>query len=208
MSALDDLYAPDRVRRRLESLNDKPRQRFGRIPGLPRKGLTKAAVLAPLTEIEGQICAVFTKRPDTMAEHSGEVSFPGGRSEESDPDLRATALRETEEEIALSAGDVHLYGALVRMPTVTGYEVTTFVGEFDQPYDLEPNPREIETLFVAPLARLADPSCHRMETRSWAGMDFDLHFYDYDGHVIWGATGFMLHLLLEVAGGESRQTGD
>lgn len=196
----------DDLRRRLRQLGETPHVEFGRISGVDPEGLTCAAVLAPLTEIDGQICAVFTKRPDTMAEHSGEISFPGGRIEAGDNNLLETALRETHEEIALSPDDVTVYGNLVRMPTVTGYDVTTFVGEFDPRCTLEPNPREIEELFMAPLVELADPSCHRIEARQWREHTFDLHFYDYQDHLIWGATGYMLYELLEFLKGDDATT--
>lgn len=192
-----DLWTPERVRRRLSTLGDHPRLAFERVPGVSMDGLTPAAVLIALTEIQGRMHAVFTERPDTMAEHSGEVSFPGGRTEPEDGDLLDTALREAREEVALVPEAVDVFGALVRMPTVTGYAVTTYVGEYAQPYELRPDPREIADLFMAPLNHLADPQNHRLENRQWQGYDYELHFYDYEGHVIWGATGYMLHMLLE-----------
>lgn len=198
----DARWSPQAVRRRLATLDDRPRVSYGRIPGVDVDKLTPAAVLIPLCEVEGEMGAVFTKRPETMPEHSGEVSFPGGRLEEGDADLCHTALRETEEEIGLATVDVDVYGAFLQMPTVTGYHITAYVGEFDYPYDFEPNPREIEDLFVAPLEALADPECHRIEERAWEGQTFDIHFFDYGDHVIWGATGHMLDELLRWIGGD------
>ena len=196
MSSDGDLWAPRRIRRRLRKLGRRPQISDERISDIDRSQLVDAAVLIALTEIDEQMCAVFTRRPDSMPEHSGEISFPGGRREELDPGLISTALREAEEEIGLQPDDVTVCGNLVCMPTVTGYEVTAFVGEFAQPYELEPDPREIETLFLAPLPVLADPQRHRTEKHRWREFEFDIHYYDYDGHVIWGATGYMLHLLL------------
>ncbi len=193
-------FEPQRVRQRLASLGDDPIVAHDRLTVDLSMELIPAAVLIPLTEIDGRMNAVFTQRPESMAEHSGEVSFPGGRAEKHDIGLRETALRETREEIALLEQDVHLYGALVQMPTITGYDVMTYVGEFEQPYQLRPDPREIDVLFTAPLDALADPGIHRMEKRSWGGMSFDLHFYEYGSFTIWGATGYMLHLLLEFLG--------
>lgn len=192
----EDHLSPKEVRRRLATLGDQPQLSYGRIPGVDPSMLTPSAVLIPLCEVEGRMSAVFTKRPDTMPEHSGEVSFPGGRVEEDDEDLSQTALRETEEEIGLSTQDVELYGALLEMPTVTGYQITAYVGEFSHPYDFEPNPGEIEALFVAPLEELADPKNHRVERRSWGEHTFDIHYFDYEEYVIWGATGHMLDVLL------------
>ena len=189
---------PQSVRRRLEKLGDSPQLEFNRFEVDGMEELQPAAVLVPLTEIDEQFHAVFTSRPETMPQHSGEVSFPGGRVEPQDQTLLQTALRETHEEIALPPDDVQVYGNLMRMPTVTGYDVTVFVGEFDRSQRLEPNPREIEELFLAPLEVLADPACHRVEKRTWCEHTFDLHFFDYDDHLIWGATGYMVYRLLEL----------
>lgn len=197
----DAVWSPEAIRGRLATLGARPRHSYGRIPGVDPEMLTPAAVLIALCEVEGRMCTVFTKRPETMPEHSGEVSFPGGRLEEGDRDLCDTALRETEEEIGLAADDVTVYGAFLDMPTVTGYHITAYVGEFDYPYEFEPSPREIDALFVAPLMDLADPERHRIEKRSWGEQTFDIHFFDYKDHVIWGATGHMLDELLRWLGG-------
>ncbi len=187
---------PDEVRRRLQGLSESPLVDLGRIPGVDRDALRPAAVLLALTEIDETFHVVFTRRPDTMPEHSGEVSFPGGGAEPEDESPLQTALRETREEIALLEEDVEVYGALVQMPTITGYDITAFVGEFPQPYELQPDPREIESLFLAPLSALMDPANHRREERTWQGLTFDLHFYDFPPYTIWGATGHIVYEFL------------
>src|SRR4051812_35368274 len=92
-------------------------------------GNTDAAVLVPLYLDGDALHAVFTKRRDDLRRHAGEISFPGGRQDFPDEDLRITALREAEEEIGLSRGDVELIGALPPTGTfVTGYRIHPFVG--------------------------------------------------------------------------------
>lgn len=196
--SLEELLYPQRVRQRLGLLDSTPISSYGRLPKSLRQGLalSPAGVLIPLTEVDGQMEVVFTKRPETMAQHSGEVSFPGGRAEEDDKDLLATALRETREEISLLEEHVHPFGALVQLPTITGYDITAFVGEFLQPYELVPAPDEIDVLFQAPLVELANESNHRVEKKSWSGVEFEIHYYSYEDFTIWGATGHMLHELL------------
>ncbi|RAL20791.1 CoA pyrophosphatase [Lujinxingia litoralis] len=199
--------SPERVRQKLQALSWEPQVNFERVPGLEGRQLRQAAVLAPLTQVGGELHLVFTERPSTMREHSGEVAFPGGRRDPEDRRLRDTALREAHEEIGLMPEDVRLYGSLVRMPTISGYEVTTFVGEFAHPYELNPNPGEIEEMFLVPLAHLADPACQRVEQRSWDGVAYDLHFYDVAGHTIWGATGYMVSVLLDFLAGRPLDQG-
>jgi 8-oxo-dGTP pyrophosphatase MutT (NUDIX family) len=93
------------------------------------RGRTDAAVLVALYLDGGRMHAVFTKRRENMRRHPGEISFPGGRHDKTDPDLLATALREAEEEIGLPRSAVHVLGALQPTPTIaTGYAIYPFVG--------------------------------------------------------------------------------
>ncbi len=159
--------------------------------------LAPAAVLIPLTERNGAMDVVLTKRSSKLRKHSGEISFPGGRRDDDDIDLAGTALRESHEEIALIPADVQVYGALMQMPTVTGFEVTVFVGEFSQPYELQANPDEIETIIQTPLTDFIDESLHRLEQMEWQGVRFPMHYFDIQGHNVWGATAYMLVNLMD-----------
>ncbi|HEX6780550.1 MAG TPA: NUDIX domain-containing protein, partial [Solirubrobacterales bacterium] len=88
------------------------------------KGLagTQAAVLLPLYDWPEDPGLIFTERRADLRRHAGEVSFPGGRQDDGDGDLTATALREAEEEIGLAAGEVEVAGALPSISTfATGY---------------------------------------------------------------------------------------
>src|SRR5256885_6734743 len=92
-------------------------------------GNTDAGVLVPLYLDAGDLHAVFTKRRDDLSRHAGEISFPGGRQDTPDEDLRLTALREAEEEIGLPPGEAEMVGALPPTPTiVTGYRIHPFAG--------------------------------------------------------------------------------
>ncbi|MBA2663404.1 MAG: CoA pyrophosphatase [Bradymonadaceae bacterium] len=192
-----DRFAPASVRKRLRQLNLEPHHVWLDRHVLEHAELTDAAVLMALTEQDEEMHLVLTKRAIGLREHSGEISFPGGRADLEDPSLLHTALREASEEIALAPSHVEVYGALLSLPTITGYRVSTFVGEFVQPYTLIANPHEIDTLIIAPLRALADERIYRLEDREFMGVTYPIHFYDYEGHVIWGATGFMLHLFLQ-----------
>src|SRR5919199_5142705 len=96
---------------------------------LDAPGQKDAAVLVPLYVVDGELHAGFTKRREDLNRHAGEISFPGGRQDFPDEDLRFTALREAEEEIGLPTNDVELVGALPPTGTfVTNYKIHPFVG--------------------------------------------------------------------------------
>src|ERR1043165_804680 len=96
---------------------------------LDAPGRTDAAVLVPLYLDGGDLHAVFTKRRADLSRHAGEISFPGGRQDSPDEDLRLTALREADEEIGLPPDEVEMVGALPPVGTfVTNYKIHPFVG--------------------------------------------------------------------------------
>src|SRR5919206_3109361 len=118
-------------------------------------GQTDAAVLVPLYLDSGDLHAVFTKRRDDLRRHAGEISFPGGRQDFPDEDLRITALRESEEEIGLARDDVELVGALPPVGTfVTGYRVHPFVGVIRSGHAWTPQPNEVEEVLELSLSQL------------------------------------------------------
>ena len=137
---------------------------------------------------------LLTRRALALRKHSGEVSFPGGRRDPEDPDLRDTALREAWEEVGLLPEDVRLYGAFSRLPTGTGFHVTSFVGEFSDPYELRPNPAEIDYLITPALDALLTPEVHQLVMREIEGITYPAHTFNHGPQPIWGATAFMLHL--------------
>src|ERR671937_2995552 len=107
-------------------------------------GQTDAAVLVPLYLDGGELHAVFTRRRDDLRRHAGEISFPGGRQDDDEDDLRRTALRESEEEIGLEPTDVELIGALQPTPTIaTNYAVYPFVGLIEPGHAWTPSAAEV-----------------------------------------------------------------
>src|SRR5262245_58256035 len=101
-----------------------------------------AAVLVPLYETEDDVIVVLTKRPETMPSHQGEIAFPGGKFDPAhDRDLRATALREAQEEIGLDPNVVEIVGRLDGLSTVASrFVITPFVGFLAQRPILVPDP--------------------------------------------------------------------
>jgi 8-oxo-dGTP pyrophosphatase MutT (NUDIX family) len=157
-----------------------------------------AAVLVPLFVRDGRTHAVFTKRRDDMRRHAGEISFPGGRQDDQDPDLPHTALREAHEEIGLAPDDVELIGALQPTPTIaTGYAVYPFVGLIDPGKEWTLSANEVEIVLELSLADLrAGYGRERLLRR---GIPFRTDVFVVDEHLIWGATARILTDLLERA---------
>jgi len=154
-------------------------------------GRTDAGVLVPLYEREGQMHAVFTRRRDDLRRHPGEISFPGGRRDDTDTDLSETALREAEEEIGLPRADVELLGALQPTPTIaTGYSVYPFVGLIQPGQEWVLSPREVAEVIELSLAELKAGYARRRLLRR--GLPIRTDTYLVGEHMIWGATARIL----------------
>jgi 8-oxo-dGTP pyrophosphatase MutT (NUDIX family) len=160
-----------------------------------------AAVLLPLYGWPEEPGLIFTERRADLSRHAGEISFPGGRPDPGDADLRQTALREAEEEIGLDPAAVELGEALPTTGTfVTGYRIHPFVGRIPHPEELSlrPNPAEVETVLTFSLEVLREGYEIRRLVRR--GVPIHTPTYEVDGHLIWGATARILGDLLERLG--------
>jgi len=154
-------------------------------------------VLVPLyLDAGGALHAVFTERRADLRRHAGEISFPGGRRDEADADLRATALRETHEEIGLPPQAVEVLGALQPTPTfVTNYAVYPFVGLIEPGFAWVLQEAEVGQVLELPVERVRQGYARRRMVRR--GVPFRTDVYDVDGHVIWGATARIVADLLD-----------
>lgn len=154
--------------------------------------ITQAAVLLPLVDHPGGMTVLLTRRTSHLRSHAGQVSFPGGKSERHDASPEETALRETEEEIGLSRERVDLVGRLGRRTTGSGFQVTPVVGIVRPPFDLVPDPGEVDTIFEVPLDFVLDPANHKMETRLIKGIEREFYAMPYGEFYIWGLTARLL----------------
>jgi 8-oxo-dGTP pyrophosphatase MutT (NUDIX family) len=187
----------DRAPARLTDLLLDPAEAMG----MAARGTTAAAVLVPLYGWPEEPGVVLTERRADLRRHAGEISFPGGRQDDADADLAATALREAREEIGLEPEAVELSGALPPTSTfVTGYRIHPFVGLVPHPDELRltPNPTEVETVLTFSLELLRESYGMRRLVRR--GFPIHTPTYAVDGHLIWGATARILGDLLERLG--------
>jgi 8-oxo-dGTP pyrophosphatase MutT (NUDIX family) len=159
-------------------------------------GRTDAAVLLPLYGWPERAGLIFTERRPDLRRHAGEISFPGGRQDDPDEDLRETALRESEEEIGLSPAAVDLVGALPPIGTfVTSYKVHPFVGLVPEDLQLEPNPAEVGAILHLGVDELREG--YGMKRLVRRGVPFRTPTYTVGPHMIWGATARILSEFLE-----------
>jgi 8-oxo-dGTP pyrophosphatase MutT (NUDIX family) len=169
-------------------------------PGVtpPSTALTPAAVLVPLIDHRDGISVLLTQRTAHLTAHAGQISFPGGRIEEVDPDALAAALRETEEEIGLPRERVSVIGRLDTYVTGTGFEIAPFVGVVDPPVPISIDPFEVAEAFEVPLAFILDRRNHQRIEREVGAHNRSYFVLPYQGRNIWGATAGILVNLAEV----------
>jgi 8-oxo-dGTP pyrophosphatase MutT (NUDIX family) len=131
-----------------------------------------------------------------LRRHAGEISFPGGRRDPEDADLRETALREAEEEIGLPRTDVRVLGELTPTSTfVTGYLIHPFVGLIPPGRRWRLSPAEVDSVLELPLQALRDGRTRTTIERR--GIAFETDAYIVGETLIWGATARILENLLE-----------
>ena len=140
---------------------------------------------------------IYTQRSSHLSTHSGEVSFPGGKADESDPSLFGTALRESNEEMNLDSKDVTELGKLNYLISRHKIEVNPFVASIDQPQTLKPN-EEIQEIFTVPLDFLLDPANIKRETIERQGGVWQVPTWTIKDQKIWGLTAMITVNFLNV----------
>ena len=161
-------------------------------------GLKPAGVLIPVIQTRTELTVLLTQRAADLKHHPGQVSFPGGRMEEHDDDVRVTALRETHEEVGINPRAVSVIGYLESMPTITGYAVTPVIGLVEGPPQLSIDTTEVEYAFEVPLDFLLDERNERPVERRLEGETVTMMELQYEGQRIWGATAMMLQAFRKI----------
>jgi 8-oxo-dGTP pyrophosphatase MutT (NUDIX family) len=152
--------------------------------------IRRAGVLVPLMRENGEWRLLFTRRTDTVNDHKGQVSFPGGMVEPEDIKISITAAREAWEEIGLNPGNIQILGYLNDFHTVTDFLITPVVGLIEWPFEIKLSPNEVARIFTVPLRWLMDP--RNWEERSLTigdrCLDNVVFYREFEGEVLWGVT--------------------
>ncbi|KAJ3320859.1 nudix (nucleoside diphosphate linked moiety X)-type motif 8 [Boothiomyces sp. JEL0866] len=151
----------------------------------------EAGILIPLCITNNKPSILFTVRSSTLRSHTGEVSFPGGKRDQEDVDIIATALRETEEEISIKPEAVEYLGTFISVPNKSGNtKVTSVVGFLGiiNPDHLQVNPEEVERAFTVDI----DTLLKTRETENFRNTGFMMPSWNVGDDKIWGLTGYIL----------------
>jgi 8-oxo-dGTP pyrophosphatase MutT (NUDIX family) len=203
---MDSLYTKQHIRDALDLkpstpeedlhwLSAAPPEVAARVRATLTTRRTPAAVLIPLVERESGMTVLLTQRATTLKDHAGQISFPGGRIEPQDADAWHAALRESFEEIGLSAELVEFAGYLPDHVVISGFRVTPVVGFVSPRYQLKIAAAEVHDVFEVPLDYILDAANHKSRQRSIGELKVDIHDIPYGERNIWGATAGMLMTL-------------
>ena len=138
---------------------------------------------------------------DKRDRHRGQISFPGGKLEETDSSLLAGALREAEEEVGVNVKKIQALGRLTELYIpVSNFLVHPFVGFAQERPPFVPQPSEVQSILEAPLSVLQAPSTLRVKDIKVPSNIIlkDVPYFDIEGHVVWGATAMILSEFLAV----------
>lgn len=159
----------------------------------------RAAVLMLLYERPDGVHIIFQKRTETVDDHKGQVSLPGGSMDPDDATLADTALRETFEEVGVQPADVEVLGQLDELRTSTNYRITPFVGWLNRyPYEWRFSEHEVAYLMEVPLAYLMNPQTFIPDRRAMNGVTYTFPSYQFGPDLIWGATARMVANFLDI----------
>src|ERR1700728_4656825 len=215
---MDPLYSKRHIRESLNPQPSTPEEDMQWLAGassevasrvraaLPARRVP-AAVLVPLVERQSGLTVLLTQRAETLKEHAGPISFPGGRIEPEDRDAWHAALRESYEEIGLLPEFVEFAGYLPDHHVITGFRVTPVVGFVNPDYQLRIAAAEVHDVFEVPLDFILDGAHHKSRRRNFAGVTIDVHDIPYGARNIWVATAGMLmtfRRMLQTRHGESQ----
>ena len=161
------------------------------------QGLREAAVLIPVVDRRDGASVILTKRTEKLRSHSGQIAFPGGRLDATDPTPEYAALRETEEEIGLSPSFVEVVGRMPDYVSGSGFRIAPILSVVRPDFRLRINPDEVDDAFEVPLSFLMDPANHNRGSRIWEEKERYYYTMPFGERHIWGVTAGIIRTLYE-----------
>ena len=160
--------------------------------------LRPAGVLAPIIETDRGLGLLLTKRSAALKHHPGQIAFPGGKQDKGDVDVIAASLRKAHEEIGLPPDHVEVLGTLPSHETVTSFDVTPVIGFVHRPFNILPEPGEVDEVFTVPLDHVLNRDNYLVQSRRWRGQMRHYFVVPFGPYYIWGATARMLRAWSEI----------
>jgi len=165
----------------------------------PKTESRKAGVLILLYPKNQELFVAFIQRTEYNGPHSGQISFPGGKSENPDKDIIDTALRESKEEIGIEPEKVNIFGQLTPLHIpISNFMVYPVIGRYDITPNFKIDPTEVKEVIEIKLTDLLNPSSCTTKEFTYGDLSFLAPIYNPYGLVIWGATAMILSEFLEV----------
>lgn len=159
-------------------------------------GIVQAAVFVPLIQRADGMHLLFTRRASHLYDHAGQICFPGGRIEATDPDAVAAALRETQEEIGVTPDYIQLIGTQPGFLTSTRFTMKPVIGYVRPGFTIRPDLTEVAEVFEVPLSFLMDPANHFLHRAHLPDGGHRFYFsMPWKNYFIWGATAALIRNL-------------
>jgi len=155
-----------------------------------------AAVLIPIVD-HPEPTVLLTQRSPHLADHAGQIAFPGGKIDATDASPRDAALREAEEEVGLDRSFVDPLGYLGVYGTSFGFRILPTVARVRPGFSLQINRSEVDDAFEVPLAFLMNPTNHQLHAKEFRGVERTYYAMPFAERYIWGATAGILRVLYE-----------
>ncbi|MCO6387718.1 CoA pyrophosphatase [Aliihoeflea sp. 40Bstr573] len=159
--------------------------------------LRDAAVMIAAVDHPDGATIILTKRTEKLRSHSGQIAFPGGRIDPTDPTPEFAAIRETEEEIGIGAETIEIVGRMPDYVSGSGFRISPVLGVARPGFMLTLNEDEVDDAFEVPLSFLMDPANHNRDSRIWQERERFFYTMPFGERYIWGVTAGIIRTLYE-----------
>lgn len=148
---------------------------------------TKAsAVIFAITKTNNSYSIILNRRSPFLNSHPGQISFPGGKKDDSDKDLLTTALREWEEEMGETAKNLKFIAELDDLYTGTGFLISPFLCFYEGNFEFQLNQNEVESYFLLEIEKLNQVDFFELRIKD--SLRNKIHYFDLGEDLLWGAT--------------------